>query len=157
MYRSAIFGAMESLRSPLTCSCTWQKYVIQTMQTALVAMIDIISQGFSSIDGGANIRKFKLVTPLSADRPYTAMAIVPPLLSRSGLLEVLIMNTYVFIAYNVLCPVRSCWVPRTTVFWWWMRTRLRINCCRTESMHPLLRWLSLQTAGFLPVIARMAC
>lgn len=33
-------------------------------------------------------RKYKLRTGLTSDRLYTSMAIVPPLLSRSGLLEV---------------------------------------------------------------------
>ena len=47
-----------------------------------------LSQGLSSLDTASGIRKYKLRTSLGADRPYTAMAIVPPLLSRSGLLEV---------------------------------------------------------------------
>ena len=39
-------------------------------------------------------RKYKLRTGLTSDRLYTSMAIVPPLLSRSGLLEVRLMNRF---------------------------------------------------------------
>ena len=47
-------------------------------------------QGLASNDSSSGIRKYKLRTPLSPERPYTAMAIIPPLLSRSGLLEVML-------------------------------------------------------------------
>lgn len=39
-------------------------------------------------------RKYKLRTGLTSDRLYTSMAIVPPLLSRSGLLEVRAISTF---------------------------------------------------------------
>jgi hypothetical protein len=50
------------------------------------SLIRSIPQGLASNDAG--IRKYKLSTGLPLDKPYTAMAIVPPLQSRSGLLEV---------------------------------------------------------------------
>lgn len=49
-----------------------------------------VAEGFSSTDVLSNLRKYTLKTHLQIDRPYTAMAIVPPLLSRSGLLEVML-------------------------------------------------------------------
>lgn len=35
-------------------------------------------------------RKYSLTTGITAERMYTSMAIIPPLLSRSGLLEILL-------------------------------------------------------------------
>jgi len=49
-----------------------------------------VAEGISSPDATVGPRKYKLRTGLTPERPYTAMAIVPPLLSRSGLLEVML-------------------------------------------------------------------
>jgi hypothetical protein len=46
------------------------------------------SQGLVNVEGDSGSRKYTLNSGLSAKKPYTSMAIVPPLLSRSGLLEV---------------------------------------------------------------------
>lgn len=45
-------------------------------------------KGIAHMDATTAPRKYKLRTGLTSDRLYTSMAIVPPLLSRSGLLEV---------------------------------------------------------------------
>ena len=45
-------------------------------------------KGTAHMDALNSTRKYKLRTGLSANIPHTSMAIVPPLLSRSGLLEV---------------------------------------------------------------------
>ena len=43
-----------------------------------------------SVDLAQSPRKYKIKTCLTKDRPYTSIATIPPLLSRSGLLEVMI-------------------------------------------------------------------
>jgi hypothetical protein len=40
------------------------------------------------LDGDTALRKYTLESRVKKDNPYTAMAIVPPLMSRAGLLEV---------------------------------------------------------------------
>ena len=46
-----------------------------------------VAEGLASPDPTSLPRRYKLRTSLTPDRPYTSMAIIPPLLSRSGLLE----------------------------------------------------------------------
>lgn len=53
----------------------------------------LVAEGLSSTDVTQSPRKYKLRTGLSPQKGYTAMAIVPPLLSRSGLLEVMLGTT----------------------------------------------------------------
>jgi hypothetical protein len=50
-----------------------------------------VAEGLSSAEGDAGFRKYTLVSGLSASNPYTSMAIIPPLIARSGLLEVCYM------------------------------------------------------------------
>eukprot|EP01041_Mallomonas_annulata_P005078 gene5078-10164_t len=49
-----------------------------------------VAEGLSTPDESSAPRKYRLGTGLGLDNPYTSMAIIPPLLSRSGLLEVLL-------------------------------------------------------------------
>jgi len=49
-----------------------------------------VAEGLSSADGEAGFRKYTLVSGLSQRNPYTSMAIIPPLIARSGLLEVML-------------------------------------------------------------------
>ena len=49
-----------------------------------------VAEGISSIDATMPPRKYRMRTGLSVSKPYTAVAIIPPLLSRSGLLEVIL-------------------------------------------------------------------
>lgn len=49
-----------------------------------------VAEGLSVPDHTQQPRRYKLKTSLSPERPYTAMAIVPPLLSRTGLLELVL-------------------------------------------------------------------
>lgn len=48
-----------------------------------------VAEGLASIDSSLVPRRYKLRTTLTAERPHTAMTIVPPILSRSGLLEII--------------------------------------------------------------------
>lgn len=54
----------------------------------LLTSLCIYLKGIAHMDATTAPRKYKLRTGLTSDRSYTSMAIVPPLLSRSGLLEV---------------------------------------------------------------------
>jgi hypothetical protein len=54
----------------------------------LLTSLYIYLKGIAHMDATTVPRKYKLRTGLTSDRLYTSMAIVPPLLSRSGLLEV---------------------------------------------------------------------
>lgn len=68
---------------------------VQFWGNGLVAMCNdmqaYVAEGLSVPDQTQVPRRYKLhKTGLSPERPYTAMAIVPPLLSRSGLLEVIL-------------------------------------------------------------------
>ena len=54
----------------------------------LLTSLCIYLKGIAHMDATTAPRKYKLRTGLTSDRLYTSMAIVPPLLSRSGLLEV---------------------------------------------------------------------
>ena len=49
-----------------------------------------VVDGFTSHDVTQGPRRYKMRSGLTAERPYTSMAIVPPLLSRSGFLEVML-------------------------------------------------------------------
>mmetsp|Transcript_15400 Transcript_15400/g.23213 ORF Transcript_15400/g.23213 Transcript_15400/m.23213 type:complete len:848 (-) Transcript_15400:170-2713(-) len=49
-----------------------------------------VFEGLSTVDGELGSRKYTLRSGLTAQNPFTSMAIVPPLLSRSGLLEVML-------------------------------------------------------------------
>ena len=67
------------------------------------------------MDSTQTLRKYKLRTGFSVDRPYTSMTIVPPLLSRSGLLEVsewrkdfILLNFFIWFALSYVN--RSEWV-----------------------------------------------
>ena len=68
---------------------------VQFWGNGLVAMCSdmqaYVAEGLSVPDQTQVPRRYKLhKTGLSPERPYTSMAIVPPLLSRSGLLEVIL-------------------------------------------------------------------
>ena len=67
---------------------------VQFWGNGLVAMCSdqqgYVAEGLASPDQTQVPRRYKLNTSLSPDRPYTAMAIIPPLLSRSGLLELVL-------------------------------------------------------------------
>ena len=52
-----------------------------------------VAEGLASPDPTSLPRRYKLRTSLTPDRPYTSMAIIPPLLSRSGLLELFLGTT----------------------------------------------------------------
>ena len=62
-------------------------------------------KGTAHMDALNSTRKYKLRTGLTANIPYTSMAIVPPLLSRSGLLEVRKRSARAHLSL-VLLPVR---------------------------------------------------
>jgi len=51
-----------------------------------------VAEGIASIDLTTPPRVYVMKTGLTPERPYSSMAIVPPLLSRSGLLEVMLAN-----------------------------------------------------------------
>ena len=57
-----------------------------------------IADGLSSYDL-SSLRKYPMATSLSLKRPYTAIEVIPPLLSRSGMLEVILATVdgrYIF-------------------------------------------------------------
>lgn len=47
-------------------------------------------QGIASNDSLSGLRKYTLATGLTPEKPYTSIAIVPPLQSRNGYLEVML-------------------------------------------------------------------
>lgn len=70
--------------------CHHDIYLIMIIQLLLLIAKEysIFVQGLSSAEGDAGFRKYTLVSGLSVGNPYTSMAIIPPLIARSGLLEV---------------------------------------------------------------------